>query len=311
MAQILQATDNNIHLLAKELKNGNIACFPTDTVYGVGASALSESAILKLFSYKNRPANNPLILHLYAKEQIEEHLIVNDSFYALLAIFMEGGLTLVLNKKENSKINILCSAGLKQQAFRIPKNETCLALLKEVQTPLVASSANISKQISPTRAEHVLENFKNSEVLILNDNKPLMGLESTILDISDENHISVLRYGAISIEQIEKLGIKVNINISLNSTKAYTPKTKVKLNTNKVEEFEGLLAFGKINFNIPMNVEVLNLSEEENLKEASKNLFDMLIKLDSMNLKKINIMPIPNIGLGVSINQRLLKLPKE
>lgn len=309
MAQILQATNNNIKIVSAELKSGNLASFPTDTVYGLGANAQNENAILKLFSYKNRPINNPLILHLYALEQIEEHLIVNDTFYTIFNSF-KAGLTLVLNKKENSKIHHLCSAGLKKQAFRIPNNEICLKLLKETEVPIVASSANMANQISPTKAEHVLDNFKDKDLLILDDKKPLMGLESTILDITDEKNISLIRYGAISVEDIEKLGLKINLSTSVYSNKAYTPKTKVVLNAINVSENEGLLAFGKINFEIPQNTYVLNLSESGNLEEASKNLFDMLIKLDNMNLSKINIMAIPNTGIGISINQRLLKLPQ-
>ncbi len=310
MAQILTTNENNISIVSQELKKGNLASFPTDTVYGLGASAIKDSAILKLFFYKKRPKNNPLMLHLYCKEQIEEYLLLNDTYHLLFNKFSNGGLTLILNKKPNSKISPLCSAGLNNLSFRIPKNETCLALLKKTEIPLVATSANIANQISPTKAEHVLNNFRNKELLILDDRKTLLGIESTVLDISNENNISILRYGAITKEEIEKLGVKVNINISANSSKNYTPTTKVILNSNNVKEGEGLLAFGKINFNITKNTIVLNLSENANLEEASKNLFDMLIKLDKMNLSKINIMTIPNTGIGITINQRLLKLPQ-
>lgn len=308
MAQILAATKHNISIVSKELQKGNLASFPTDTVYGLGANSLDEKAILKLFEYKNRPQNNPLILHLYAVEQIEEHLIINDTFYALLNSFMQGGLTLILNKKPNSKIHPLCSLGLEKQAFRIPQNDTCLSLLENVQIPIVASSANMTSQISPTRSEHVLSNFKNKDLLILDNKKPLMGLESTILDISNEDNIELLRHGAVSVEELEKLGINLNINISNNSSKFYTPKTKIQTNAMEVKEYEGLLAFGKIPFDIPEHVTLLNLSESGDLIEASNNFFDMLIKLDNMKLNKINIMPVPNIGIGVGINQRLLKL---
>lgn len=311
MAQILATTKHNISLVSKELQNGNLASFPTDTVYGLGANSLDESAILKLFDYKNRPKSNPLILHFYAVEQIEEHLIMNDTFYSLLNNFMQGGLTLILNKKPNSKVHPICSGGLKKQAFRIPQNDTCLSLLENAQIPIVASSANKSSQISPTKSEHVLSNFKDKDLLILDDKKQLLGLESTILDISNEDNIELLRHGAVSIEELHSLGIKLNINISSNSRKFYAPKTKIQTNSLGVKEYEGLLAFGRIPFDLPEHVTLLNLSESGDLIEASNNFFDMLIKLDNMNLSKINIMPVPNVGIGVSINQRLLKLSYE
>lgn len=310
MAEILTLNQHNIELISKELKKGNLASFPTDTVYGLGASAIDDNAILTLFHYKQRPKNNPLIVHLYNKEVIEENFIVNNTFHLLFDKFIKGGLTLILNKKLSSKISPLCSAGLDSLGFRIPNNETCLKILKEAKIPIVATSANVSNQISPTRAEHVFNNFKDKNLLIINDNKPLMGLESTLLDISDENYIRLLRYGAVSVEEITKLGIKINISITNTSNKNYTPKTKVKLNSKSVQKNEGLLAFGKINFYIPEHTVVLNLSEIESLEEASKNLFDMLIQLDEMNLKVINIMSIPNKELGITINQRLLKLPQ-
>ncbi|MDR0485015.1 MAG: threonylcarbamoyl-AMP synthase [Alphaproteobacteria bacterium] len=311
MAKVLSNTLENIIHLAEVLNNGEVVAFPTDTVYGLGSIATNETSLLKLYDYKKRPKNNPLVLYLHDILQTEEYLIVNDIFYRIAEKFLPGAITLILNKKSNSKIHPLCSNYTNKLGLRIPNNETCLKLLSHVKNPIVATSGNLSSQISPTTANHVLENFKNTDLLILNDNNVLEGIESTILDISEEDNITLLRYGAITLEQLQELNLKINVKIADNSLNSYTFKTKICLNSLEIKENEGLLAFGKIDIHLPNSVIVLNLSESGNLKEASQNLFAMLIKLENMNLKKIHIMSIPNVGLGVSINQRLLKLPKE
>ncbi|MCL2566921.1 MAG: L-threonylcarbamoyladenylate synthase [Alphaproteobacteria bacterium] len=212
MATILSNTLENTDLIVNKLRQKEVVVFPTDTVYGLSAIANNSEAILKVYNYKNRPLSKPLIILLHNIKQAAELFEVNDTFYLLAERFLPGGLTLILNKRADAKIHPLCSNYTNKQGFRIPNNEICLKLLADLNEPVVATSANLSSQVSPTTAEQVRQSFIDKDLLILNDDKNIAGIESTILDITEEKNIMLLRQGAIGLSQLEDLNLKININ---------------------------------------------------------------------------------------------------
>jgi L-threonylcarbamoyladenylate synthase len=316
----LENTENNIDFCANKIKEGSLVAFGTETVYGLGANALFSKAIEKIYLLKNRPKTNPLITHFYSIEQIKEHCYINDTFIKLAVNFMPGPISIILEKKSTSTLSNLSSTTNKI-AVRIPNNNTALNLLKKSNVPIVAPSANISNTLSPTKAMHVELSFKNSQLnenlYILKDNNACnYGLESSVIEIIDNNIINILRHGSITKEDLEKAGFKVLNNIDVEHKnyspgllhKHYSPKTSLIINSLPVENNCGLLAFGNVEtLMLPKNTFVLNLSNNGDINEAAKNLFQMLWELDQMNLKKIYVMPIPKKGIGLAINERLIK----
>jgi L-threonylcarbamoyladenylate synthase len=159
------------------------------------ANAYNSEAIAKIYQYKNRPADKPLAWLLHSIKQVEELFIVNETFYQLAEKFLPGGLTLILNTKD----------GAQKQGFRIPNNKVCLNLLEKLNVPLASTSSNISSQKSAITASEVRESFADKDLLILDDDKNIGGIESTVLDITEENNIVISRHGAISLEELHSV----------------------------------------------------------------------------------------------------------
>ncbi|MEQ1790555.1 MAG: L-threonylcarbamoyladenylate synthase [Rickettsiales bacterium] len=297
---------DRIELASALLHAGKLVAFPTETVYGLGANALSDSAVAAIYAAKGRPTFNPLIVHVSSIDEAKKYVQWNDDAQILAEIFWPGSLTLVLPRKQNCKLSLLVSAGLDCVAIRIPAHPIALALLKKSALPLAAPSANISGRISPTLALHVSEELGDKVAMVLDGGACSVGIESTILNLSDEV-ASILRHGKITREDLEKY-IKIGeYNSELIKSAGmlkshYAPNAKVRLNAIDVADGEILLAFGKPILDVELYE---NLSVNENLEEAAANLFRMLRCLDAKNPKVIAVMPIPEVGLGVAINDRL------
>ncbi len=311
----LNPTLDNILLCCEHLKKSNLVCIPTDTVYGLAGNAFDDVSVKKIFQIKQRPSYNPLIAHFYDMNHIAEECFVPDIVKDLAKLFMPGPLSVILKKKDTSHLSSLCSNSLNLQAVRIPNNQVALKLIEIIQMPLVAPSANISNTLTTTEPWHIIESFKNynlnETIYILDDGKCDLGIESSVIEIID-NKINILRYGSLDINKLLNNGFKIHNNYINNKiispgmlTKHYSPKATLRLNATFINKNEALLAFGDINFDLPKDVIIMNLSKDKNLLEASKNLFTMLWELDKLNVEKIAIMPIPNIGLGIAINDRL------
>ncbi len=199
-------TDSVLDQALDVLRQGGVVAFPTETVYGLGASLYSDQGIARIFSLKGRPQDNPLIAHVGDIRQIEEiatHL--SDSFYRLAEVFFPGPLTLLVTKKEG--ISARASAGLLTLGVRMPNHPIALALCQGLGHPIVAPSANLSGRPSSTLREHVVADF-GTEILVLHGECGI-GLESTIVSL--DPHPCILRPGAISAEQIaEVLGVPVS-----------------------------------------------------------------------------------------------------
>jgi L-threonylcarbamoyladenylate synthase len=201
MARIVPATQENIALAAKEILAGNLVAFPTETVYGLGANALDESAVAKIFAAKGRPATNPIIVHVAGIEGLEDLCAtVPVNAYKLAEAFWPGPLTLVLPK--SGLVPDIVTAGGATVGIRMPNHPVALGLIKASGVPIAAPSANRSEEISPTTAQHVADSLGDWIDLILDGGACDVGIESTVLDLSSDKP-RILRPGQITAAQIE------------------------------------------------------------------------------------------------------------
>lgn len=298
------------------LKKNDVLAIPTETVYGLAGNIYSEEAIAKIFELKKRPLNNPLIVHLHKMEQLQEIVMEFPPKAKLLAErFWPGPLTLVLKKGDN--VPDLVTGGKDTVAIRIPDHPVTLALLEQLPFPIAAPSANPFNRISPTSAAHVTGYFHDA-LAVLDGGSCKKGIESTIIGFDGEEPV-LYRLGSISKESIEETVGEVRIQNKAKSApnapgmmkKHYAPTTKTYLTENAKEMASlmegkkvGLLRFtGKSEDPKYDHIEVLSPSGD--LAEATTNLYGALHRLDSMKLDMIIAERVPNIGLGLSINDRL------
>lgn len=196
-------TIKDIQIAADLLAGGEVVAFPTETVYGLGGLATSDAAILKIFEAKGRPSDNPLIVHIASKDQLSQVVSqVPENAQKLMDTFWPGPLTIVLPKV--FVISSLTTASLETVGVRIPSHPVALALLKEVNAPIAAPSANVSGRPSPTRAEHVMTDLCGKIPAVLDGGACDVGLESTVIDCTGETPV-ILRPGGVSKEEIEAL----------------------------------------------------------------------------------------------------------
>ena len=188
----------NIRRAKNYLINDDVVAIPTETVYGLAANAYSNKAVKKIFSFKNRPLKNPLIVHYYKLEDLKRDCILNSNFYKLYKKFCPGPLTFVLYKKNNSKISRFVNNNKKTLAVRFPKNKIAKNLLAKLNFPLAAPSANIFSKLSPVSATDVKDEFGKKIKLILDGGKSKIGIESTIVDLTGK--LFILRPGGITIK---------------------------------------------------------------------------------------------------------------
>lgn len=304
------------------LYKNELVALPTETVYGLAGNAYNESAIKKIFELKKRPLYNPLIVHSHSTEQLKEVAKeIPEKAKILAEKFWPGSLTLVLKKQDH--ISDLVTAGKDTVAVRVPQHLMALALLEQLDFPLVAPSANPFGSISPTSAQHVWDYFQDKLPVILDGGNCSNGVESTIVGFRSDT-VVLYRHGSVSVEEIEQVVGKIEMVIHDNETpdapgmlsKHYAPKTPAIL-TDHIEEEAlknigkniGVLVF-KDQFKGNETVHQEILSSEGNLKEASKNLYATLHRLDAMKLDIIIAERLPDYGLGITLNDRLSRAVK-
>lgn len=299
------------------LGEGRLVAIPTETVYGLAANALDTTAVAEIFRAKNRPTFDPLIIHTYSIEKVKEYVReFPDELEKLAKAYWPGPLTILLPKK--NIIPDLVTSGLDNVAVRIPNHPLSLELLKQLNFPLAAPSANPFGYVSPTKPEHVNKQLGNEIDYILDGGNCEVGIESTIVGI--ENRIVyVYRLGGLTIEQIEKVIGKVELKIisSDNPTSPgqlqshYAPMKKIIIGDidKLLLEYRNacVLNFGDRKFNVP----TFNLSLKSNLTEAAANLFNGLRTLDESSAQVILCDYLPEIGLGIAINDRLKRASAE
>lgn len=306
----IRIPDSDAYYAAAELlRAGEVVAFPTETVYGLGADATNDRAAARIFEVKGRPSFNPLIVHFEDLDAVGHEVEVNAWAETLAAAFWPGPLTLVLPRRPESGISLLCSAGLPTLAVRIPRHEIGQNLLRAAGRPLAAPSANASGKISPTSAAHVAASLGDRVPMILDGGDCEVGLESTVVDLSGDQPV-ILRPGGITKEQLESLvgplaeaGVDSDIKSPGMLTSHYAPALPIRLNAGEATRNEALLAFGPE----PLDGAgvTANLSPTGDLGEAAARLFAMLHELDKQPVDAIAVMPVPEEGLGIAINDRL------
>lgn len=198
--QLLPATDASLALAARLLKEGQLVAFPTETVYGLGAHALDKEAVLGIFAAKSRPADNPLIVHIYDRSQLDGICEVSDAALRLMDAFWPGPLTIILPRREAVPNEV--TANLDTVAVRMPSHPVAAALLKACNLPVAAPSANRSGKPSPTTAHHVFEDMDGRIPLILDGGESDVGLESTVISLAGEKPC-ILRPGGVTQAMLE------------------------------------------------------------------------------------------------------------
>ena len=305
---IYKPNSANLKKAKKNIENNNVIGLPTETVYGLAGNAYSYKSIKKIFILKNRPSYNPLIIHYKNLEDLKKDALINNYFLKLYKVFCPGPITFVLKKNPLSKISDIATAKKKTVAIRFPKHKVARKLLNLLRVPLAAPSANISSKLSPTSSIDVVDEFQNKIKFILDGGRSKIGLESTIVDLTGKPKI--LRPGYITAKKISKvLKIKIKIKKKKGKIKSpgqlkshYSPGIPVKINAKISKKNEAVIGFGK-KFKIKKNH--YNLSKNNNLKEAANNLYKTLRKIKNSGFKSIVVNRIPNIGIGIAINDRL------
>ena len=313
MKNIYKNSFYNLNKAKKILEKNKIIAVPTETVYGLAGNAYSNKSVKRIYNLKKRPKKNPLIIHYYNLDLLKKDAKYDKNFLKLYKKFSPGPLTYILKKRKNSKVSKFANAKLKTIAVRFPKNKVIRSLLKKLSFPLAIPSANISTGVSPTQPLDVVDEFKNKVKFILNGGKSIIGLESTVINLSNKPRI--LRPGAISNIQIGKILKKKVSNIAGSKLivspgmlkRHYSPGIPMKLNSKKADYKAAFIVFGK---KYKMKKNMFNLSKNSNLKEAAKNLYKVLRKIKKLKYKKINVVKIPNKNIGIAINDRLKKASK-
>ncbi len=290
------------------LKNGNVIGLPTETVYGLAGNAYLKRSINLIFKMKKRPKINPLIVHYLNYKNAENDVVLNNNFFKLYKKFCPGPITFILKKKTNSKIQSIATANLDTVAIRFPNHRIIRSILREVSFPLAMPSANLSSGISPVNAEDVAEEFKNKIKMIINGGRSKIGIESTVIDLTEKPKI--LRPGIVSPKAINKiLNDKVNLLKKYKNIKSpgmfnrhYSPGIPMFLNRKTLVKNHAFITFGK---KYKDKKGHFNLSKNSNLKEAASKLYQTLRKIKKLKYKKIYVMSIPNKGPGIAINDRL------
>jgi L-threonylcarbamoyladenylate synthase len=303
------------------LRKGEVVALPTETVYGLAADALNPIAVAKIFEAKERPRFDPLIVHLPSRDWLEKIVDVpaQDRQLSLKLVdkFWPGPFTLVLRKREI--VPEIVTAGLDTVAARISGHPVFAEIVRELDRPLAAPSANRFGHVSPTTAQHVLDDLSGRIPLIVDGGSTEHGIESTIVTVR-EDRIGILRRGPITAEELSEFA-KIDLVTSARRVSApgqfpshYAPKTPLRLIDNdetislERNQRVGLLTWGQPrtgDLRSSKFAATRRLSEKQDLREAAANLFRYLRELDALGLDLIVAERVPSRGLGAAILDRL------
>ena len=303
----------NIKKAKKLLNKSECIAIPTETVYGLAGNAYSDHACKKIFKLKKRPKNNPLIVHYYSYQNLIKDCSFNDIFFKLYKKFCPGPITFILDLKKNSKISKIATNNKNTLAVRFPKHPVTRNLLKTLNFPLAAPSANLSSKVSAVSSADVKEDFGKKVKYVLEGGRSKIGVESTIIDIRGKPKI--LRLGGLENSVIQKMlkkKIKINNNPSKISSPGqfklhYSPGIPIRLNAKKIKDNEAYVLIRKKK---KVKSNYYFLSKKGNLKDAAKNLYSVLRIIKKDKYKSIAVDKIPNSGLGKTINDRLIRASK-
>ena len=309
----MKSIQSNIKKAKKYLDKNDCIAVPTETVYGLAGNAYSNIAVKKIFKLKKRPVNNPLIVHYYDINKLKQDCHINDNFIKLFNKFSPGPITFILKLKKDSKISNFVTNKQKTLAVRFPKHLLFRKLLKNLNYPLAAPSANISTRLSSVQASDVIEEFGSKIKYILNGGKCQIGVESTIINLTTKP--TILRFGGLDISKIEKI-LKKRVVIDTNSKKKiapgrfplhYSPGIPLRTNVKDPKNNEAFLLIKKRKITFK---NYYYLSKKNDLKQAAKNLYSLLRSIKKDGYKMIAVEKIPNIGIGKTLNDRLNRASK-
>ena len=309
----MKSIQSNIKKAKKYLDKNDCIAVPTETVYGLAGNAYSNIAVKKIFKLKKRPVNNPLIVHYYDINKLKQDCHINDNFIKLFNKFSPGPITFILKLKKDSKISNFVTNKQKTLAVRFPKHLLFRKLLKNLNYPLAAPSANISTKLSSVQPSDVIEEFGSKIKYILNGGKCQIGVESTIINLTTKP--TILRFGGLDILKIEKI-LKKKVVIDTNSKKKiapgqfplhYSPGIPLRTNVKDPKNNEAFLLIKKRKITFK---NYYYLSKKNDLKQAAKNLYSLLRSIKKDGYKMIAVEKIPNIGIGKTLNDRLNRASK-
>lgn len=331
ITEVLYFDESILEKVKKHILNDELVAIPTETVYGLGANGLSSNACEKIFEAKNRPKDNPLILHISDYEMMEQLVYgLDEETKNFLNNFWPGPLTVVMNKKEI--VPNIVSCGLETVAIRMPQSEITRKIIKTCGVPISAPSANISGRPSPTRANDVFFDMNGKIPLIVDGGESNIGIESTVLDIT-KKPFTILRPGFYTKEDFLKFQDEIKIDVALlnenekpkapgQKYKHYAPKAEVLVlvsqsrekNAEKISEILkekkdkkiGIFKFDETKLK-EKNEPTLSLGSEKKLEEMSKKLFTGLREFDQLGVDLIIVEGCSEEKLGFSIMNRLKK----
>ncbi len=304
---------SNIKKAKKYLDKNQCVAVPTETVYGLAGNAYSGLSVKKIFKLKKRPMNNPLIVHYFDINELKEDCHISDNFIKLYEKFCPGPITFILKLKPKSKISKLVTNKQKSLAVRFPKHPMFRKLLKSLDYPLAAPSANISTRLSSVQASDVIEEFGSKIKYVLNGGKCRIGVESTIINLLKKP--TILRFGGLDISKIQKV-LKKKILIKTNSKNKiapgqfllhYSPGIPLRTNVKKPKKNEAFLLIKKRKTTFK---NYYYLSKKNDLHQSARKLYSLLRIIKNDGYKMIAVEKIPNKGIGKTINDRLNRASK-
>ena len=330
MSKIIKINKNSpevskIKLAAEVIKKGGLVAFPTETVYGLGADALNEKAVKKIFKVKGRPADDPIIVHVADRKELKRLAEeIPEEAEELIERFWPGPLTLVLKKTE--RVPKVTTGGLETVAVRMPDNAIALSLIKEAGTPIAAPSANLFGKPSPTSAKHVEHDLGGKVDLIIDGGSTRIGVESTVLDVTSSPPV-LLRPGGVTLEELKEVVGEILLHPAVKGRASkvarapgmkyrhYAPKAKLILVEGKPERVRRKIQQLLKKFKSPgvittnekhsYNGEVVFVGSEA--KEIARNLFKVFREFDERGVDVILAESISETGLGLAVMNRLKK----
>lgn len=320
---------------AAALQQGKLIAFPTETVYGLGADARNTEAVKGIFQAKGRPSDNPLIVHIADRSQLElivDHVshLAND----MMDTFWPGPLTIIMTAKKDV-LSPLVTAGLPTVAIRMPSHPVALELIARSQCPIAAPSANRSGRPSPTKAEHVAEDLEGKIDGIVDGGATGVGLESTVVEIVSENQIRILRPGGVTSRAIQEAFPQIEVLMELDQEvkgaprspgmkyKHYAPQGKLTIVSGNIDQVAPYInkqieqlsekhKLGVLTFDEHINryqhpATLISLGSISKLEQAGARLYDALRRFDEQNVEYIWSEAVPAFDIGEALMNRLMK----
>lgn len=329
--KIFKNTNEDIEAAGKMLRDGGLVAFPTETVYGLGADALNETAVERVYSAKGRPADNPMIVHISHMNDLKIlSPEVTEDMMKLAVAFWPGPLTIVMKKRE--EVPLITTGGLDTVAVRMPKEPVALRLIEKSGCVIAAPSANLSGKPSPTKAEHVVDDMMGRIDGILMGEECSVGIESTVVDMTGA-YPTILRPGFITPKDIERVlkkpvkldkGLEAKINLepskdasSCESSTDFKPKSPGMKYKHYAPEADMVIFQGSVaNVAEAISKERHRLEEDgkkvvviayENPEEAARNFFSEIRAADKAGADIILVAALEDEDLGYSVMNRILK----